>query len=343
MLDLNKAAISHANAASQFDAGSALAREAEATYQEGVEKITAALPATPNDDQQAIASSRLAEWKTLVEKAYNDIIAKRAAWMPWTVCGPARYNSEKNNRKADRQMEAAAEWNEKMDRFIENTASRIRDAIPREELLAQYRSGKRRDAISSDDPDALDKLNARIEGMEERQTIRKQRNAWYRKHGTMQGCPGLSAETALQIDAAIENDFYKIPYAPYTLQNANAEMRRLKERRDGILKQREAAAQVEGGKEEISAHGFTVIRNLAEGRVNITFDDKPEADARDILKGHGFHWSPRAQVWTRKLTPAALRDVDRVLSALRALPAYAAQEAAAPLSLEEFAARYAAD
>ena len=91
MLSLNQNSISQANSASQYDAGSALAREAEAVYRGGLEKMQPANAGTLNERQQAILTARLDEWKSLVEKAYNDIIAKRAAWMPWTVCGPARY------------------------------------------------------------------------------------------------------------------------------------------------------------------------------------------------------------------------------------------------------------
>ncbi|MBQ8708548.1 MAG: hypothetical protein IJ523_10715 [Succinivibrionaceae bacterium] len=346
MLNLNQNTISAANSASQYDAGSALAREAERVYAEGLGKMTYD---NPNQQQAAILDRRLAEWRELVEKAYNDIIAKRAAWMPWTVCGPARYNSAKNSAKADRQMEAAAEWDRKMDAFIENTMRMLNDAIPLDEMLAQYRSGKRRDAISSDDPLAVEKLTARLDGMRERHEKRKQRNAWWRKHGTMKGCPDLSAESAAQIDAAIAADpLYKVPYAPYTMQNANAEMKRISERLQTIQAQRQQAAALPDGKADEEHSGFIVERRPADGRVNIAFDGKPDEDARAILKGEGFHWSPRAKVWTRKLTPNAERALCHIVDALQKLPAYAPQDAADPaegdvptLEPDEFAARVA--
>ena len=326
MLNLNRDSIERANSASQFNAGDVLAREAERVYAEGLEKM-ALDDAKLNDQQRAILERRRDEWRGLVEKAYNDMIARRASWVPWTVSGPANYPARKMNARADRAMQAGQEWSEKMDRFVDNTRDMLRDAIPQDEMLAQYRSGKRRDPISADDPLAVEKLTARLEGMRERHETRKQRNAWWRKHGTMKGCPGLSAESAVQMDAALAADpLYKVPYAPYTMQNANAEIKRVAERLQTIQAQRQQAAALPDGKADEEHGGFTVERRPGEGRVNIAFDGKPEADARDILKGNGFHWSPRAKVWTRKLTPGAEFALRRVVDALQKLPAYAPQD-----------------
>ena len=51
MLSLNQNSISQANSASQYDAGSALAREAEAVYREGLEKMQPANAGTLNERQ----------------------------------------------------------------------------------------------------------------------------------------------------------------------------------------------------------------------------------------------------------------------------------------------------
>lgn len=338
MLSLNQNSISQANSASQYDAGSALAREAEAVFREGLEKMQPDNAGALNERQQAILTARLDEWKSLVEKAYNDIIAKRAAWMPWTVCGPARYNAKKNNAKADRQLEAAAEWNGKMDRFIENTLSMIRDAIPHEQLIAEYRSGKRREAISGDDPAALEKLTARLEGMKERHEEAKKKNAYWRKHGTMKGYPGFSDEKAAKIDAEIKAlpPYAQTPFPAYHMSNENAEMKRLRDRIETIQRQQAA------GDAQHVYNGFTVEQSAADGRINITFDEKPDVPARDVLKSNGFHWSPRAKVWTRQLTDNALRAVRLyVVPGLLGLDDYSEAEQEPQedpaMSLDEFA------
>ena len=301
MLNLNRATIETANNLSQWNAGDALAREAEAVYLEGLQEMQPA--GEMNDRQREIYTARAADWKQLVEKAYNDIIARRASWVPWSVCGPARYNAAKEGAKADRQAAAAAEWSEKLQRFVKNTADMIRDAVPVEQLLSQYRNGKRRDAIQADDPLALEKLTAKLEGMKERHETGKRWNAWFRKHGTMKGFPGMIDEDAANMDAVINSapPFARAPYPSFSISNHNQEMKRISDRIEEIRRQRETGDEVQ------TFDGFTIKQEA--GRINISFDTKPEPEARDILKTHGPHWSPRAMVWTRQNTDNALRAV----------------------------------
>ena len=231
-------------------------------------------------------------------------------------------------------MEAAREWSEKMDRFVENTLTMIRDAIPHDQLIAEYRSGQRREAISGDDPAALEKLTARLEGMQERHELAKKQNAHWRKHGTMKGFPGISDERAAELDAEINSQLpiWQLPHPHYSISNANAEMKRLRDRIETIQRQRAA------GDAERVYNGFAVERSAADGRINITFDAKPEAPARDVLKSNGFHWSPRAQVWTRQLTDNALRAVRLyVVPGLLALDEYSEAEQEPPRDLEPVA------
>jgi hypothetical protein len=63
-------------------------------------------------------------------------------------------------------------------------------------------------AISSSDPNALEKLNTKLEACEKRQAYMKEVNAYYRKFGTCQGCPAVSDEMAAKIDAKIESSSY---------------------------------------------------------------------------------------------------------------------------------------
>lgn len=318
-LELNQRSIEAANGASQFEAGNVLAHEAEAVYREGLHKIMEAVD-NPNEQQAAIIERRAASWKELCEKSYNDVIHRRGQWMPWTVCGPARYNAAKNNAKADAEMRASSEWHDKREAFIANTLSMLRDAKPLAEIIAEYRTGKRADDISSDDPAAVEKLTARIEYMREQHERGKAMNKHWRKYGTMKGFPGMSDEAAAKMDEAINKvdvEFWRLPYARSTA-NVTANIRRLEERRQDILKRREA------GDEEQAFNGFTVKQSGADGRVYVLFDDKPEADARDILKRNGFRWSPRNKVWQRQLTDNALYTLKHyVIPELTKLDAYA--------------------
>ncbi len=48
--------------------------------------------------------------------------------------------------------------------------------------------------ISADDPQAIQKLEAKLEKLQAAQETMKAVNAYYRKHKTLDGCPALSAE-----------------------------------------------------------------------------------------------------------------------------------------------------
>lgn len=307
-LTLNQKAIETANSLSQWDAGSALAREAENVYREGLASFGADYaPDTWNARQQEIADSRAAQWKELCEKAYNVIIQARASWVPWTVAGPARYNSRKNSAKADAQMRAQQEWSEKLNHFLTNTREWIRDALPMEEILAEYRSGKRQDAISGDDPAAVEKLQARVDGIRERHERGKQWNAYYRKHGTMKGFPGMPDEKAAKLDEHLNTlpPTFRQPYMTGS-STATANIRRLEQRIEEIKKAREAATHQDEDCGPKPYNGFFVEISKPDNRIYISFNGKPEVEARDVLKHNGFHWSPRAGLWMRQLTDNAL-------------------------------------
>ena len=59
--------------------------------------------------------------------------------------------------------------------------------------------------------------------------------------------------------------------------------------------------------------GGEIVRNAEENRLQILFDEIPDADTRDALKSNGFRWSPRNRAWQRQLTQNAEYAARRVL------------------------------
>ena len=51
--------------------------------------------------------------------------------------------------------------------------------------------------------------------------------------------------------------------------------------------------------------GGKVEANTTDNRLQIFFDEKPDAAIREELKGNGFRWSPRAEAWQRQLNDNA--------------------------------------
>lgn len=157
--------------------------------------------------------------------------------------------------------------------------------------------------ISADDPNAVQKLEAKLAGLEQSQETMKAVNAYYRKHKTLDGCTLMSPEQLEKLTADMANRWYgraaRQPLEPYSLQNNNAEIRRTKGRIEELTRKAEqsyAGWEFDGGKVEI---------NKDENRLQVFFDEKPDEEKRTELKSNGFRWSPNAGAWQRQLNSNA--------------------------------------
>ena len=162
--------------------------------------------------------------------------------------------------------------------------------------------------IRQDDPQAIPKLQKKLAGLEKAQETMKAVNAYYRKHGTLDGCPHLSPENLenLKADMASGWHYEKKPFQSWELSNNNAEIRRVRQRIESLTRANEVAYvgwEFDGGHVEA---------NRDQGRLQVFFDGKPEADARQQLKEHGFRWAPSVGAWQRLLNDNAYRASDRI-------------------------------
>ena len=162
--------------------------------------------------------------------------------------------------------------------------------------------------IRQDDPQAIPKLQKKLDGLEKAQETMKAVNAYYRKHGTLDGCPHLSPENIenLKADMASGWHYEKKPFQSWELSNNNAEIRRVRQRIESLTRASEVAYvgwEFDGGHVEA---------NRDQGRLQGFFDGKPEADARQQLKENGFRWAQSVGVWQRLLNDNAYRASDRI-------------------------------
>lgn len=327
-LNLNASAIRTANNLSHFDAGDVLAREAQRVYEDGMQAFEPKSGWTP--EQRAYSARRAVEWHALIERAYNDLLRRRASWVPVTVAGPSNYPAARMQKRADAEMKAGVEWSGKMNRFLENTQKALDALVPVSTQVDQYRNGRCDAPISADDPAALEKLAARVEYLKGEQARMKALNAWYRKHKTCKGFDGLPDASAAKLDESIDAAYSweKAPYPSYQLSLSNANIKRLEARINGLRTARERLAQRGDAAETFD--GLTLRRNGEENRVQLIFSEKPDADTRALLKSRGFHWSPRAGAWQRQLTSEGLRAARAVVKELGLSPIAASAEQDAP-------------
>ena len=166
--------------------------------------------------------------------------------------------------------------------------------------------------ISADDPNATKKLQEKLSGLEQSQETMKAANAYYRKHKTLDGCPVLSAEQIQKLTASMASRYYgraaTQPFEAYSLQNNNAEIRRVKGRIKELNSLNEAVFtgwQFDGGKVEV---------NKQDNRLQVFFDGKPDEATRTELKSNGFRWAPSVGAWQRQLTANAFYAANSVKS-----------------------------
>ena len=162
--------------------------------------------------------------------------------------------------------------------------------------------------ISSDDPNAIQKLQDKLEMCEKSQKYMKEVNAYYRKNGTCEGFPGMEAARAARLDESVRQAYSwdKQPFPSYALTNNSAEIRRLKQRIEKLTVNQEV------GFVGWTFDGGEVVANSEENRLQILFDEKPDEQKRSALKGNGFKWSPSQGAWQRQLNDNAIYAASRM-------------------------------
>ena len=194
---------------------------------------------------------------------------------------------EKQNAARDRNLE---EWN-----YIQGLLDKIRSVGT--------------GGISSDDPQAVEKLEAKLAALEKHQELMKAANVAIRMKDPTEGDAKLAelGYTPEDIAKLRAPDFCgRIGYPAYELQNNNANIRRIRGRIAELKKRTESTP------EGWEFDGGRVVVNTAENRLQIIFDGKPNADIRTELKGEGFRWAPSQGAWQRQLTDNAMRAARRL-------------------------------
>lgn len=194
---------------------------------------------------------------------------------------------ERQNAARDRNLE---EWN-----YIQGLLDKIRSVGT--------------GGISSDDPQAVEKLEAKLAALEKHQEMMKAANAAIRMKDPAKGDAKLAelGYTPEDIAKLRAPDFCgRIGYPAYELQNNNANIRRIRGRIAELKKRTESTP------EGWEFDGGRVVVNTAENRLQIIFDGKPNADIRTELKGEGFRWAPSQGTWQRQLTDNAMRAARRL-------------------------------
>lgn len=260
-----------------------------------VEQQKARVSAFYHDKLDALLNSyarRLAAWT-------NDYNRNQSSYPSQFIAGAGNFNMRKHNRQMAREDSLWEEY-----RQIEAILDKIRSVGTGPVDLA--------------DPHAREMLTERLNSQRQMLEDAKTANAYYRKHKTLEGCPGLSEKnrawlTRPGVFASGDGSpisLYGSPFPAYELDSIRGKIERTEQRLAELDRREQQAAEPQTG---TAFDGGQIVRNIDLNRLQILFDAIPSADTRAALKQNGFRWSPKNQAWQRQLTDNAERAARQVL------------------------------
>lgn len=173
-----------------------------------------------------------------------------------------------------------------------------------------------KDVIKSDDENAIEKLQEKVDILKEKQEQMKEVNKAVRLKDAEKGNEILwnMGYTDKQIEQLRTPDYCGIIGFPsYLLSNNNANIRRL----EGRIKSLQATKS--NGTQERKNEFFSVREDVDSMRIQLFFEEKPEPEVREILKRNGFRWAPSVGAWQRTLNENGKYAVKSVLRKLEAM------------------------
>ena len=128
--------------------------------------------------------------------------------------------------------------------------------------------------IDPTDPHAREMLEDRLQRLQDTLDKGKAMNAHYRKHKTMKGFPGMTDETAAEMDEAIKSApaFAQTPFPGFELASLRGKIKRTQEnlaKLDGIEQHKDDAANT------LEFDGGKIFLNTEANRLQILFDEIP--------------------------------------------------------------------
>ncbi|WP_318493491.1 DUF3560 domain-containing protein [Photobacterium leiognathi] len=216
------------------------------------------------------------------------------------------HHSEKSARAAQKRSHSAMDNAVKLSNKADHYAMKA----------ASVGSG----GIASDDPEAINKLQLKLDKLVAKQDRMKKVNAILRskklsREEKYQKVKELGLSKVL-FEELLNGDYVgRVGYAPFELTSNNAKIKAARERLKALTELH--------GSESIEASGdydgMAWKMNESDGRFQLEFDDKPTKEMCQRLKREfGMNWSPPRAAWVRKITPNALAVMRRLLTVLNA-------------------------
>lgn len=222
--------------------------------------------------------------------------------MSTMITGGSKFPTARNRKRsdtADRRLSEAVE-------YLKKSRSRLGKAL----------LGPIDRSTNAELEQARAKLQAREAQQERMKAINAAHKRYLKDHDTLDKSDLSDNDKEVVRRYKQEYSWEPHPFAPFELQNNQAEIRRMRARIND-LEGRIESAERQGAEEDASEgptyEGVKIERNTSINRVQIHFDEKPSEAVRADLKAASFRWSPRETAWQRPLTDAAVGAAERVV------------------------------
>ncbi len=292
------------------------AEQVQEGYVNEIGAVVERLSGFATDDNKHQIKAALEYYRDGYIKHMTALLHAKSLCMSPAIAGPSNFpfaRNEKRNNTADKRRDEFLAWDKKA----------------KEKMLKQFDPAiLARAPISSDDPTAVELLQAKIEKLESLQVTMKAANTIVRRKeggklaygfefeakqaATLAGKVIELKELGLSQDEATRlfvPDFAgRIGYPSYKLTNNNAAIKQAK-KRVAQLEQEQTRPDVE----DRQVGDVTISENRDLNRLQLIFPGDPGQAMKDKLHANGFHWARSQGAWQRKLNDNARYAVKRVL------------------------------
>jgi hypothetical protein len=287
---------------SDYKPGSATA-EYNAVIADAAEKIEKAKLRVSPEGQERL-DSILERYKVTYANWINKSNANGAGHVSVMISGPSNYNMRTHEKYMNRVRTLWAEYGE-----INDIDHKIWSIVNGDKI------------IKSDDANAIEKLQTKIDKLQASQDLMKAANKIIKKKKLTDEEKiaelvklGISEEAAKGL---LQGDFCgRVGFASYSLTNNNATIRNAKQRIEHLQRLAEKAATTPVEDLTTEINGIRIVDNLEAQRLQVIFPGKPEANIREQLKKNGFRWSPANGAWQSYRSDRAERTAKEIVESL---------------------------
>ena len=200
-------------------------------------------------------------------------------------------------------MRVREQWNKKQDRAFAD----VQQARELREKANSIGAG----GISSDNPDAIEQLQAKLADLEARQARMKAINAAHKRY--LKDPASLDKAQLSEPEKTMIRNYQPAyswephPFPPYRISNNNANMHRIRERIEALRAKPTESTETTIG-------DVRIVENADANRLQMFFPGKPSDDIRRALKSAGFRWAPTEGAWQRHLSDYARYQAEQVIA-----------------------------